>query len=314
MNINDLIAKYVLDKSSQEDLDTLREWESSSKENIDALNQIRNSWDDLDRLKYYEDFSPELAWSKIDPELNEEELARTFRLPWSSIAAAVLLICSAVIFWPKSVDPIKTDFSSTDTIEHISEMDGSEIILAAFSKVDLPKDYSTVRAHNLDGKAFFKVAHDGERPYTIKTIHGDITVLGTEFSVDVSDDRFEVFVVEGKVAVRFNSRDVHLTAGEACKLFEGALVKYRLTTPNYLSWVDQKIVFEDADLETFVETLQRHYNVTITVSENINTNQCKINTVYTDETLQEVLDELKTVFGLNYSIENGQYRILDIQC
>jgi len=51
------------------------------------------------------------------------------------------------------------------------------------------------------GQAFFRVAHDTERPFEVHAAGRTVTAVGTAFDVRVDRGRFEVTLVEGKVRV-----------------------------------------------------------------------------------------------------------------
>ena len=55
----------------------------------------------------------------------------------------------------------------------------------------------------LEGEAYFKVAKDRERPFTVRTSHLNIMALGTEFNIkSYSDDkRIETTLVEGSLKI-----------------------------------------------------------------------------------------------------------------
>lgn len=81
--------------------------------------------------------------------------------------------------------------------------DGSEVVLANGNEISYLAPFAGKREINLTGKAYFKVAKDKRRPFTV--ISGDVstTALGTEFSVnmDRNASRIVVRLYEGRVVV-----------------------------------------------------------------------------------------------------------------
>jgi transmembrane sensor len=59
------------------------------------------------------------------------------------------------------------------------------------------------------GEAFFSVAQDPRRPFTIETPDGSVRVTGTQFDVRLTpDSRTEVTLVEGSVVMQKDGRDL----------------------------------------------------------------------------------------------------------
>lgn len=94
--------------------------------------------------------------------------------------------------------------NTTGHEETLQLMDGSSIILADNSEVTYEEPFQTKRDVTLIGKAYFKVAKDDAKPFSV--ISGDIatTALGTEFTVTAFTHTNQIIVrlYEGKVVVK----------------------------------------------------------------------------------------------------------------
>jgi len=113
--------------------------------------------------------------------------------------------------------------NTTGHEEVLELMDGSSITLADKSEVTYEEPFQTKRDITLIGKAYFKVAKDEAKPFSV--ISGDIatTALGTEFTVTAYTHTNQIIVrlYEGKVVVKpveaTNKRmkkDVYLLPGQ----------------------------------------------------------------------------------------------------
>lgn len=79
--------------------------------------------------------------------------------------------------------------------------DGSKVELNTATRLRTEVDADR-RVVWLDrGEAYFEVAHDPSRPFTVVAGDRKVTVLGTKFSVRRSGDQVQVAVMEGKVRV-----------------------------------------------------------------------------------------------------------------
>lgn len=139
-----------------------------------------------------------------------------------AVAAAIMAACSiGIFFWqnnrrfPQQVAAVNRDSTAqprliqinntADTIQQYQLEDGSVISLAANSQVQYQEPFTNNKRDIwLKGKAFFKVAKDASRPFTVYS--GDIstTALGTAFTITAfdNDPQVKVQLHEGKVVVK----------------------------------------------------------------------------------------------------------------
>ena len=83
--------------------------------------------------------------------------------------------------------------------------DGSEATLNSGSRLTYPHDFGIFnRTLTLEGEAFFKVAKDADRPFSVQTRHLSVEVTGTTFNVETydDDDRITVSLAEGSVLLK----------------------------------------------------------------------------------------------------------------
>lgn len=85
--------------------------------------------------------------------------------------------------------------------------DGSHIALAARTAGDLTYYRNRRELSLAAGEVCLDVQHDPSRPFVVDTRWGRVQVLGTRFSVSVTDARMSVAVARGRVAVWSNYRD-----------------------------------------------------------------------------------------------------------
>lgn len=89
-------------------------------------------------------------------------------------------------------------------VSHIRLDDGSEVSLNTDSSIRVTMLKEERQIELLSGEAFFDVAKDANRPFTVATEEQQITVLGTAFNVRQREDEnvLKVAVIEGRVAVQ----------------------------------------------------------------------------------------------------------------
>ncbi len=163
----------------------------------------------------------------------------------------------------------------------------------------------------ITGEAYLDVARDTANPFVVNADGLNVRVLGTQFNVSAypEDEMTEVVLVEGAVSLysKINGYDTGKNTllepgfkGSFNKT-ENSIAKNEVTTSMYTSWVNGKLVFRNMSFENIIKKLERHYDVTIVV---VNTEFSKkiFNANFGKEPIEDVLDELKTNYGIEYSI------------
>src|SRR5690606_39397339 len=83
---------------------------------------------------------------------------------------------------------------------------GIRVRLNAATRLTYLETRGRVEDASLEGEAFFQVEHDPSRPFRVHTAAGVISDLGTEFNVRARNDRVDVVVTEGVVALEGEDR------------------------------------------------------------------------------------------------------------
>ena len=146
--------------------------------------------------------------------------------------------------------------------------DGSVLTLNTDSRVSVHYE-GKMRAVTLErGQALFKVAKDRGRPFVVTADGRQVTALGTEFEVHMSERLFEVTLLEGRVSVtRERSRAAAIAAAPTAELRPGQqFVALAATVPRVraadvkraVSWRHGQVVFENESLADAVAEINRY--------------------------------------------------------
>jgi len=216
---------------------------------------ILEGTDGLDVPKYNKDN----LFEKIKKEKNKG--AKVIKLPakWMyAVAASVALFLGYVWFSDKTITHI-TGFGEQITLQL---PDGSEIILNSGSELSYKKENweDGLRTTHLTGEAFFKVEKGSD--FIVETDNGNVTVLGTQFTVNTYGGFFHVACFEGKVAVAANEIESTLTQGEAMRLYNGKVEEFNFKSPTP-KWNQGESNFENTPLYQVIYALERQYGVSI---------------------------------------------------
>lgn len=146
--------------------------------------------------------------------------------------------------------------------------DGTRVKMNAGSTLNYPttfKEHS--REVQLKGEAYFEVAQQRERPFTVRTSDQVITVLGTHFNVAAyaGPSPTKTTLTEGKVHVKetINQAGLILEPGQQALLQEGRLSKREVKIDQELAWIHGKFNFDRKSLKEVMDDLSRWYNVDV---------------------------------------------------
>ena len=158
--------------------------------------------------------------------------------------------------------------SASNEMPIIKLEDGSTVQLNAGSAIAFGITDSERQVQLLRGEAYFIVAPDPQRPFTVKAANGEVTALGTEFDVKLKDSGADVVVTEHAVQVQTSATSSALNPLDMLQLEQGHSVFYdnkngigqvAMIDPELAaSWRRGRLVFENQPLEHVVEDIARH--------------------------------------------------------
>lgn len=322
MRINNLIARFLVNKTTKEEWDTLDAWKQESQENLNELLEMQTIWKDSIDLKGYQDFDKQSAWDLINDQIDDDVItedplipaakksAKFLNLRWAAgIAAAISIIVFSVFTMTTGVPEGYNRIAAEGIIENVTLPDGSEIFMNRNAELDYAVNFASRRDIILDGEAYFDVARDEVNPFTIKTDHADITVLGTSFNIEEKEDHVDVFVTSGKVKVVSGSDEVILTKDQMAQCKDGKITLLKRPSKNYLSWKFSKLEFNDDPLHLVVKDLSRHYNKKLSFASDSKAMNQPINDIFENEDFESVLETLVLITGIKYHKDGNNYVI-----
>lgn len=147
--------------------------------------------------------------------VDREKLRRMHKrlIAWRMATAAVVAgVISLLTFMPlekaytPQADILQAYVPKADT-HKVTLPDGTIALINANSTLLYPEKFSgSERCVFLIGEAAFKVRHDPEHPFVVKSSDMQITALGTEFNIAAYPDEEEIIatLINGKVRIDFN--------------------------------------------------------------------------------------------------------------
>jgi ferric-dicitrate binding protein FerR (iron transport regulator) len=163
------------------------------------------------------------------------------------------------------------DLDVTDSgTESVLLNDGTRIRLAggAHLRVERASDRRQVW---LQGRAEFMVAHDGTRPFRVRTAAGDAEDLGTKFVVRADGSMTQVAVFEGRVAIAGSGRRLELAPGEVGVLVPGGAPERagRVDARQATDWLHASLAFQGTRVVDAAAQIAERYHVRVRMADSV---------------------------------------------
>lgn len=187
------------------------------------------------------------------------------RRAWATAAGLALAACVALVLFPGLSLRLRADqHTGTGEIRTVHLADGSTVVLDADSAITVRLGANKREIGLLSGRAFFQVAADASRPFTVSADDVEVTVTGTAFDVATSGDDTMVSVQSGHVAVAVtrpgHPANARLERGQRARLShaDGGLRIDSVPMAQIGLWRDRRLVVNGATIAQVVAQLS-HY-------------------------------------------------------
>jgi len=257
--IDDLACQWAariergLDDAEQ---DRLGQWLDADRRHRGALLRAQAALSLLDRGR---------ALAPIEDETPEPEPAtdrRWFLKFGASGLAAAIAGGIGLRLWPKGT-PISTGIGE---IRRLPLDDGSVAVVNSASRLRVAFTRDRRDVELAEGEAWFEVARNHRRPFTVHAGPVRVQAVGTAFDVRRRDGGSEVTVTEGTVKLWSTDSDaepVFVSAGNRAKVSDIGGVEMASLVPaapdQTLAWRDGRIVLDDMTLAAAAAEFNRYH-------------------------------------------------------
>jgi ferric-dicitrate binding protein FerR (iron transport regulator) len=316
----DLIAKFLKNEASEEEITILNSWRNESSENEKLFLEIKSSWKKVGEYKADAAFDKKKAWKNIQNKIQAETKVVPLNAASKSPLGILLRIAAVFVIglfaaWAiyNSMKAPEQLFAVTgDTRTEIKLADGSIVWLNKNSSLNYPEAFSgNNRTVRVTGEAYFDIAKNPDMPFVIENAEFEVKVLGTSFNIFSYEKEEEIIVsvTSGKVLLK-NKTDAELilTKDETGVINrKNKNLSKKDTDQNFLSWKDQKLEFNNTPFSTVCLNLKSYFGFDFVV-ENKEINNCRLTASFTNPKIEEVLDVLQNT--LNIGITKNQKQIV----
>ncbi len=153
--------------------------------------------------------------------------------------------------------------------------DGTKMWVNSGSRVIYPSVFGKdKREIFVSGEIYLDVVKNPDLPFIVKTNHINVNVLGTKFNVSAYDNEStqSVVLVSGAVGVKSNELKGNYNILPNQKFSYQASSKevniQKVDVNNYISWIQGYLLLNSENLDSVLQKLERHYNISFSYDSN----------------------------------------------
>ncbi len=293
MTNEDLIKKWLSGE--------LSDTEKKEFENSDEFTEINKLMQALKSFKAPE-YNAENEYKNLFQEKPVISLYDRFK-PVLKIAAIFIVLLTVSYFSYNYLNTIDENAKWIADINKVYLPDSSYVSLNKASKIRFSeKEWQEERNVELDGEAFFKVKKGSK--FNVKTRHGIVSVLGTQFNVKDRGDYYEVSCYSGLVKVQAKQNTVLLKPGSVFRIINGQEEQYTVSNKLKPDWLNGESSFKSVPLSYVINEFERQYKVSVE-TKNINLNQL-FTGGFTHNNMEIALKSITIPVNLTYKIKGDK--------
>lgn len=309
--MTELLAKYFSQNATESEKQEVLDWRNENDHNAEEFFDYATVWNNEDLLVRTVDFNTDQILKQVvgaSPETSIQLNPKpAFSQYFKYAAVFALAILGSVLLYNNVTEVNNVKIVATDNLRELILPDGSKVSLNRDARLIYPEKFSNeTREVSLEGRAFFEIERNENKPFIVKTPESEIRVLGTSFLVnsDIIAHQTEVIVETGKVAVAAlfdmsNDNSVELVHGEAVKVsasINDNLTKFENPNPNFLSWQSKTLTFEKHSLTDVFGLIEDTYGVKIIASDKQIEN-CDLTAIYQGKSVDSIMEIVSQTFG-----------------
>lgn len=335
----DLVLRFLNNDCSEAEIDTFTDLVKDTSGDEALKDLLFDVWSEESSKEQYTDVDFDALLEKIhhhiitqqlrNPIFNQQKVAkanfiRTLYIKASRIAAILFipLMVYTLINWYSSKTERSGGASYAEmqtpqgVTTNITLPDGTEVWLNSDSWIKYPQNFiGKERNVEFKGEGYFKVAHNAEVPFVVKTDEINIKVLGTEFNIENYNNQksIKATLVKGKVELQKISKEgkvktiTNLHPNEQLqynKQNQKSILYKDVATYKYTAWLEGKTVFENDPLDEVMDRLARKYNVDVDFNGDALA-KYSFTATFENENFEQVIALIKLAIPINYSLEDS---------
>jgi len=272
------VARFDGGPLSVEESVRFQEWVGRSAVHRDAIIQYGRLWSEFDQLR--ELVASAAPVPDVAPNVRCGGIPRRW-LAAGLAASLIGFIVAGVAYRESAVRPPATLVYDTaiGIQKTINLSDGSTVTLNTNSRIAVEMSAKHRSVHLLRGEAYFKVAHDQQRPFSVYAGKGVVRDIGTTFDVRLLRDAVDVSVTAGSIMISTREpqagSDVEkplavVNAGRAV-VFSRSIVRSQEISDadmkRKLAWRQGVLIYAGDPLEKVADDINRYAGINVEIGD-----------------------------------------------
>lgn len=322
-----LFERYIQNRASEDEIKRLSRWIRNNPLLSQWLEQqvvaSSSTIDDDVKLRMMRNIESEI---NIETESNSIHAAqRIFGFQfkkWMRVAAMFflpLLTAAGMYFYMDKAE--SSNASLVIAVErgqkaNITLPDGSKVWLNSQSKLTYSANFNLKKRElELNGEAYFEVAHNPHKPFIVHSNDIAVEALGTAFGVKAynEDNLISSILMRGKVRVTTPDGESILMPNDRIiydKTSHKKVLNAVTNATDFTGWIHNELRFENESLGEIAKTLQRVYNVEIIFASEKLRNQRYTGTL-NNNSLDSVLNIITLTSPISFKIDQQQVKLYE---
>lgn len=255
------------------------------------------------------------TWKAMEQRLLHKEASKAKSITkkiWFWRGAAAAALAGVVTYMLTLSPPRSVTLTAQENDRYVTLGDGSVVILQKGSSLRYNKEFGKLRRNlQLTGQAWFNVATDPGKPFTVQTSNLTTTVLGTTFSITAlpNSGQVSVNVTSGKVKVERGTKVLRiLAASEGLEAsIEGAqYTAWHTSADSANRWMNTDLNFNNVPYRDIATRLSARFGVSIQFTSPAAAAIKVATQLSGSATLTQMLDILSPATGTTYHIHDKQ--------
>lgn len=320
--IESLIIKYLTGETSTDDIIILSDWLKTDKNNELIFRRIKAYWEANVSTDFNIDY--ENTFDNLLNRIHKEAERTPSKKRWliylnaATIAAMIIGFIVYLNIYRNTPQVHYYSYMSGTTTSEFNLPDGSRIFLNKNSKLTYSDDFGNhERNVRLQGEAYFDVAKDKDKPFTVELDSSKVTVLGTSFNIKnrTGEDLIAVVLVEG--SVQFQSPEENIIMSPRQELVYNKSEKKIITvnkvdTEVTTAWKQNLIRYKSKTLAEITKILEEQYNVKIIINSRHLDETQMTGAFDANANIEQILNIMKNNIRFNWKKEStNTYLITD---
>lgn len=236
---------------------------------------------------------------------------RRHPLAFGLASAAMVLAALMVSLWPAASQSYSTAPGEQRTI---ALADGSHVTLNTRSRLSVRLTHAARDVVLENGEAYFEVAEDPARAFTVRTALGTARALGTRFDVFLGDRDLLVTTAQGRVEVRTPAAQhgVLVEGGQRVELRPGSTTPLltRADLGATLGWLNRRLEVDNAPLAEVLRDFSRYTDVPVR-AQTPAVGSLRVTAVLRTGDLDSLQATLHGAFGLDIERGDREWLVVD---